>query len=123
MPMFPKLDSFNKLTQLTTVSSGLVQSLGTESPSVNQILDLLLLQRSGLSESHSSHRGTLNVRSRDGSVDNLVGDLSTSVSELSDTERSVSFGGGDDRSEVLDGVPGLLRMELRESAFGARSHR
>jgi len=92
---------------LATVSSGLVQGLGTERPSVNQILNLLLLQRSRLSKVHSSHRGTLDVGSRDGGVDDLVGDLSTSVGELSDTKRAVCLGGGDDRLEILDGVPGL----------------
>ena len=96
-----------KLTQLTTIRAGLVQSLGTERPSVDQVLDLILTQRSGLSKLHTTHRGALDVRGRDGSVDDLVGDLTTSVGELTNDEGSVSFGSGNHGLEVLDGVPGL----------------
>jgi hypothetical protein len=96
-----------KLTQLTTIRTGLVQSLGTERPSVDQVLDLILTQRSGLSKLHTTHRGALDVRGRDGSVDDLVGDLTTSMGELTDYEGSVSFGSGNDGLQVLDGVPGL----------------
>lgn len=106
-----------KLTQLTTIRTGLVQSLGTESPSVDQVLDLILTQRSGLSKLHTAHRGALDVRGRDGSVDDLFGDLTTSMGELTDDEGSVSFGSGNDGLQVLNGIPGLTKDRHSISAI------
>lgn len=102
-----------RTVQLRTIRAGLVQHLGGICPPLDQVFNLRLFERPRLAERHA-HRGCiLNVRRRDGRLDDIVRDLPASVRELTNAEHAMALGGGDDRLERLHRIPVRVGVDDR----------
>lgn len=92
--------------ELHSVGSSFVEDLGSVSPSLDELLDLFNLEGTGLVELHASESGAGNVGSGNSRFvsRNVDACLPSTVSELSDDERTLSLSELDRLANVLNGV-------------------